>query len=114
MTEVHEIKKKIIPKIVFDKLEELKNIEIVLGHIPPESWTIRELYKKIEEKREELGSDHLETQTEILFTEVCKILDNLKFNESEIANAVNSVVKYERGPKYCNETEVRNALGFNS
>jgi hypothetical protein len=98
---------KTIPDSIKEKILELKALEMNLGHLPPENITVADLYKRIEEQ----SSEQMEKQTEILFSEICEALIEHNYNESEIVTEINSIVCYVGGPRYCNEQEVREALG---
>lgn len=102
--------KKALPKVVYEKLETLKEIETFLGNLPTETWTMDALSKKMNEKKDSLQTNDLEKQTEVLFQEICHLLENDGMKAQEIAEIINGVLLYKQGPKYCNAAEVEQAL----
>lgn len=103
--------KKEIPKNVKNKILDLKAIETKLGHLPPENWSVGDLFARLENNNYQQSINQMEKQTEILFSEICEDLLNHKFIYSEIVQAINENLCYTGGPKYCNEDEVMEALG---
>jgi hypothetical protein len=102
---------KIITPSIKNKILELKDLEANLGHLPVEKKTLGDLYQKIENSFYERSVEQLERQTEILFAEICEALFERNFNFSEISKEINKILYYIGGPKYCNEEEVKEALG---
>ncbi|NBO38339.1 hypothetical protein EBU99_07125 [bacterium] len=102
---------KTIPESVHRKILELREIEIRLGHLPSETWAVTDLHKRFSDPSQLSQSSFLEQQTENLFREIAGELHDCGWNLSEIAQAINSVVCYAGGPKYCNEDEVAEVLG---
>ncbi|APJ03156.1 hypothetical protein [Silvanigrella aquatica] len=100
-----------IPENIKNKILELKALETKLGHLPPENWTVGELYSRIENQNYSQSATQMEKQTEILFAEICEELVIHNFDYSEIVKEVNAQLCYTGGPKYCNEEEVVEALG---
>ena len=100
-----------VPENIKNKILDLKAIEIKLGHLPPENWTVGELYSRLEDKNYPQSASQMQKQTEVLFAEICEELVNHKFTYSEIVQEINSQLCYISGPKYCNEDEVKEALG---
>ncbi|MES2616219.1 MAG: hypothetical protein V4591_12495 [Bdellovibrionota bacterium] len=101
-----------IPESVKVKIENLKKLETLLGHLPCDNWTVSELQKRTEDSTHQHSLAQMEAQTEILFTEICEDLVEHKYNYSEIAHSVNGILASPTGMKYCNEVEVREALGI--
>lgn len=101
-----------IPESVKAKIEELKRLETELGHLPPETWAIKELQRRTLDPDFPFHAAQMEQQTELLFGDVCDELSELGLSPSEIANVINSTVQYPGGPKYCNELEVAESLGL--
>lgn len=100
-----------LPENIKSKIIELKAIETQLGHIPPDNWTVGELFSKIDNSNYHQSMNQLEKQTEILFAEICEALFKQNFSFTEIAHEINAIVNYVGGPKYCNEEEVKQNLG---
>jgi hypothetical protein len=104
-----------LPRSLVENLFRLKEIETVLGNIPPEEINLKEIAGKIDQLsiKNEVGKfAQLESQTELVFGDICDELSALGKSPIEIAKIINSVVKYEGGPKYCNEKEVADILGI--
>jgi hypothetical protein len=102
---------KTVPENIKNKILDLKAIETNLGHLPPENWTLGELYSRLEDKNYHQSASQMEKQTEILFAEICEELLNHNFTYLEIVQEINSQLCYVNGPKYCNEEEVMEVLG---
>lgn len=100
-----------VPENIKNKILELKAIETKLGHLPPENWTVGELFSRIENSDYHHSIVQMEKQTEIIFNEICEELFRFNFEYSDIVKEINSVLCYVGGPKYCNEAEVMEALG---
>jgi hypothetical protein len=104
--------KKNIPDTVKNKIMDLKKIEMSLGHLPNETWTVEELQKRTADSSHQQSLAQMEARSEILFAEICDELVEHHFNYSEIALAINEILISSVGSlKYCNEIEVREALG---
>lgn len=104
-------KEKNLPENIKNKILDLKKIETLLGHLPSENWTVSELQKRAEDSSHQQSLVQMEAKTEILFAEICDELLEHQFNYSEIADTINSLLSQSGGIKYCNEVEVREALG---
>ena len=92
-------------------IDQLLQVEIFLGNIPKSlEWSS----ERIEQVQRKLYSDEKGTMTdevaEILFQRICKGLKVDNFSDLEIADFVNSRVAYKGGPKYCNESDIKEAL----
>ncbi len=109
MVKQKEIKQ--VPENIKNKILDLKAVETKLGHLPPDNWTVGELFSRLDDKGYQQSASQMEKQTEILFAQICEELVNHKFTYSEIVQEVNSQLCYVGGPKYCNEEEVKEALG---
>ncbi len=106
-----EVLHKNIPESIQNKILELKNLEIRLGHLPSVTWTVNELQNRMEDSLYKDSLEQMEVGTEKLFAEICDELLQHQFTYLEIASAINSVLTKESGLKYCNEIEVKEALG---
>ena len=100
-----------VPENIKGKILDLKKLETLLGHLPNENWTVSELQKRTEDSSHQQSLVQMEAKTEILFAEICDELLDHQFNYTEIAYAVNHILTQPGGIKYCNEIEVREALG---
>lgn len=105
--------KKNVPENIQKKIIDLKKLETLLGHLPSETWTVNELQKRTEDTQHQHSLVQMEAQTEILFSEICDELLEHKFDYKEIASAINDILAKNSTLKYCNEVEVREALGIN-
>lgn len=105
---------KAVPQAIKNKIIELRDIEITLGHLPPESWTLNALQERVDSEKFKHSSVQLAAQTETLFSEICEELTEVNFKPADIANIINADLCYTGGPRYCNESEVREALGLHS
>lgn len=102
---------KALPDGVRAKLTRLKRIETELGHLPPEKWAVEELERRSTDPEFPFFASQWEQETELLFGDICDELSVAGFEPAEIAVAVNGVLNYPGGPRYCNEAEVREVLG---
>ncbi len=102
---------KVVPENISVKILELKKLETLLGHLPSENWTVSELQKRLDDTEHQQSLVQMEAQTEILFAEICDDLIDHKFDYSEIAKMINQTLSSTGRIKYCNESEVREALG---
>jgi hypothetical protein len=96
------------------KIMELRRIETHLGHLPPDEWSLKDLVKRTAEERAAQSSLHarqLEQQTELLFGDICDELSLAGLTARQIADVINQQLRYEGGPRYCSEEEVKDVLG---
>lgn len=99
---------------VLTKIHELRRLETLLGHLPPDEWSLKDLIKKTEEDRSGQTGFHarqLEQQTELLFGDICDELSLAGLSAAQIAGVINTHLRYEGGPRYCSEEEVKEAQG---
>jgi hypothetical protein len=104
-----------LPKSILENLFRLKEIETTLGHLPSEEINLKDVNNRVEQaaSKAQAGKySQLEKQTELVFGDICDELSSLGKNPEDIAQIVNSVVRYEGGPKYCNAKEVAEVLGL--
>lgn len=106
-----EENKKNVPENITGKIQDLRRLEMLLGHLPNENWTVNELQKRTEDASYQQSLSQMETKTELLFAEICEELMQHNFSDAEIAQAINSEISLLGKMKYCNEIEVREALG---
>jgi hypothetical protein len=100
-----------VPESVQQKIEELKTLETELGHLPPETWAIDKLQKRVDPDFP-FHAAQMEQQTELLFGDICDDLSELGVTPDQIADIINAKVHYAGGPKYCNVSEVLESLGL--
>jgi hypothetical protein len=101
-----------IPASVQAKIDELKRLETELGHLPPETWAIKELQRRTLDPDFPFHAAQMEQQTELLFGDICDELAELGLEPMAIADVVNGTVHYPGGPRYCDVSEVAESLGL--
>lgn len=89
-----------------EKIERLKKLEIQLGHIPQGDWAI----KQLNDEAFPVSRADKDALTETLFREICEILEDEDFTPEETAEAINQILQYENGPRYCSAEEVEESL----
>ena len=104
--------KKTLPSHIKDKMTELRRIETELGHLPPETWAVNELQRRVADPEFAFHSNQMEQQTELLFGDICDELSEIGYSPDEIAGAINQVLQYPGGPRYCSSAEVSESLGL--
>lgn len=102
---------KTVPESVHSKILELREIETRLGHLPTETFAVSDLHKRYNDPSQLGHTTLMEQRTETLFREIAGDLTDCGWSHSEISQAINQVVRYEGGPKYCSEEEVSEVLG---
>ena len=102
---------KTVPESIHSKILELREIEIRLGHLPTETFAVSDLHKRFTDQGQMSHVVVMEQRTETLFQEIAGELHDSGWTLDEIARAINTVVGYVGGPKYCNEDEVAEVLG---
>lgn len=102
---------KTVPDAVHAKILELRDIETRLGHLPAETFAVSDLHKRFTDPAQMSHASFLEQRTETLFREIAGDLHDCGWALHEIVQAINSIVCYAGGPKYCNEDEVAEVLG---
>lgn len=101
---------KTVPSEVEQKILELKSLEIKLGNLPSETWTVTDLQKRAFENSFHTDAKSMSVKTETLFADICEELARHNFSHTEIADIINLHLKFERGPKYCSAQEVADTL----
>ena len=93
-------------------IDQLRQIEIILGNVPKaiewKSSLLKNVNKKVFAENEGPISEY---HAELMFTKIVKGLVEEQFSISEISTFINVRIGYKGGPKYCNENEVSRALG---
>lgn len=102
---------KTVPDSIHAMTLELREIETRLGHLPAETWAVSDLHKRFSDPTQLSHTSFLEQRTEQLFREIAGELHDMGWSTAEIALAINAVVCYSGGPKYCNEQEVAEVIG---
>jgi hypothetical protein len=101
-----------VPLAIRQKIEELKRLETELGHLPPETWAVKELQRRTSDPDFPFHAAQMEQQTELIFGDVCDELSEIGFAPARIAEIINEIVQYPGGPKYCSTAEVSESLGL--
>lgn len=99
-----------VPNTFIEKIVHLRDLEITLGHLPPNEWSMQDLTRRINDPKYPEHASQMERATDAVFSEVCHGLTAIQFSPLEISMIINSHLKYPGGPKYCNENEVLEAL----
>jgi len=109
MSDLNAADQPIVPPEIHEKILKLKRLEVELGHLPPDAWTLDKLQSVAweDDTAESLQKEH---ETDVLFGEICKELSAVHFNAEAIAQAINGELYFEGVPKYCNGEEVSEAL----
>lgn len=102
---------KTVPEFVHTKILELKEIETRLGHLPTETFAVSDLHKRYTDPSQLSHATLMEQRTETLFREIAGDLSDCGWTHAEISEAINQVVRYDGGPRYCSEDEVSEVLG---
>lgn len=102
---------KTVPESIHQKTLELKEIETRLGHLPAETWAVSDLHKRFADSDHISHASVMEQRTETLFREISGELHDLGWTPADIAKAINTVICYSGGPRYCNEEEVSEVIG---
>lgn len=102
---------KTVPESIHIKILELKELETRLGHLPTESFAVSDLQKRYTDPSQMNHSSQMEQRTQALFRDISGELHDCGWLPTEIAEAINQIVRYEGGPKYCNADEVTEVLG---
>ena len=100
-----------VPAEVIQKIRELREVEVTLGHLPPAEWQMAELLRRTQDPHHAEALEDLETQSDDLFFEVCEMLHKNNWTFEAIAQAINATLNYEGGPRYCSADEVKECLG---
>lgn len=98
-----------LPKWAEDAIDQLRQVEIVLGHLPKGDSHLSTRLKQLMDKLESEAAITEET-SEFLFRRIARGLHSAGLSAEEIADAINRVVNYPGGPKYCDSSEVSDAL----
>lgn len=99
------------PDWAITMIDQLRQIEIFLGHIPKaiewQSELLKDINKKIfAEQHGSISEDH----SELLFGRISRGLHKEGFSTEEIATYINARIGYKGGPKYCSPAEVLESL----
>ena len=99
------------PDWAITMIDQLRQVEIILGHVPKaiewQSQMLKDVNKKIlAEQAGPISDEH----SELLFGRVSRGLIKEGFTAAEICTFMNARIGYKGGPKYCDESEVQDAL----
>ena len=92
-------------------IDQLRQVEIILGNVPKaiewQSSMLKDVNKKIfAEQAGPISEEH----AELLFGRVARGLVKEGFSKEDICTFINARIGYKGGPKYCDESEVQDAL----
>ena len=98
------------PQWARDIIDQIRQIEMKLGNIPPEQpWSGDEL-EAIQARAAKAGSVHEDNHVvDSLFSKLCAGLIKDGRSPDAIAQFVNVRIGYEKGPRYCSADEVTEA-----
>jgi hypothetical protein len=99
------------PEWAEDLLAKLREVEILLGHIPDSLTWKSEHLTKVNQRafaKEEAVFD--DKKAEFIYLRVVRGLGDEKFTVEQIAKFINARIGYKDGPPYTNEQEVKEAL----
>lgn len=91
------------------KIMSLRNIELVLGNLPRDKFTLSELFSKDEEFSQQKMED-LTSHAESLFLVICKSFSKEGYNASKTCKIINTYFETDGFLKYCDENDVKDAL----
>lgn len=105
------IQKSTCPEWAETQIAQLREVEIYLGNIPKTAeWKSSHLN---EIARRSLSSEHSsinEQTSELVFTKIVRSLHHDGFTSAQIESFINDRVSYQGGPKYCDRSEIEDAL----
>lgn len=92
-------------------LEHLKQVEVHLGNIPVHPGWKSSMAAQVSQKVfSEVGAIN-DALAEKVFTMVVQKLAADGFSSAQIVDVINTALFYEGGIPYCDETEVKEAMG---
>ncbi len=92
-------------------LAEIRNLEILAGHIPShDDWQTRDLGQVLAQMSEWSDQQDDPKTVDALFSKLVKRLHQEDFSVAEMVSTVNANIGYKGGPPYCNAAEVLEAL----
>lgn len=95
------------PSWAEEMIEQLKQIEIFLGHIPKslawESNHLNDVVKRTFLKEEAVFDEH---KSELVFQRITKGLLKENYTKEQIADFINRRIGYKGGPKYCDPSDI--------
>lgn len=100
------------PKWASEAIANLKEMEIFLGHLPKtagwRSEPLQEVFSRaIGQDMAQINDSH----SELFFGRIVNGLAKEGFDAETIAEFINAVLNYPKGPRYCNKDEVASTLG---
>ncbi len=106
-----EEKKDACPQWAEDLIVKLREVEILLGNIPSSlAWQSQHLADVA--KRAFAGEEAVsaEQKAEFIYRRIVRGLAQEKFTVEDICSFINSRIRYQGGPKYTDEKEIREAM----
>ncbi|MFK7872551.1 MAG: hypothetical protein AB8C84_05190 [Oligoflexales bacterium] len=101
------------PEWAQQAIEQLRQIEVYLGHIPKASDWGADFIDKVNSRAfspEDQVFD--EDKAQLVFQKICVSLtqESAEWTPERIAEVINLRIGYSEGPKYCDASEVKDAL----
>ena len=98
------IKKSACPDWASELIEQLLQVEILLGNLPPNTeWKSQGVSKFLSENPSLIREDH----AEFLFGKIVKKLRSDGFSNDEILTFINERIFLQNGPAYCDLDQVK-------
>ena len=95
-----------------EQIEYLRKVEVFRGTVPDApNWqdeTLKSIASRVTSEEAQVFDDD---KLDFLFKKIVTKLHESGFTAAEIAGFINERVKLPYGPPYCNEEEIREALG---
>ena len=91
-----------------EKIIALRNIELLLGNIPRDKFSLSEILTMDEEINQQ-KMEGLSSQAESLFITICRKFFKEGYSALEISKIINSYFETDGLLKYCDENEVKDA-----
>ncbi len=99
------------PAFAAKMIDQLREVEIILGNIPKaldwRSEHVEAVEKSVFGEDESVFSEY---HTEVIFSNIVNKLSGEGFEAEDIMGFINRRIGYKGGPKYCNLDEVREAV----
>lgn len=104
-------KSEVCPPWAVEMIDHLKQMEMLLGHIPQDAVWKSQYLAKLNSKSFHPQDEVLDDEkAEFLFRKIVKGLHSQGFSLEQIVNFINDGLAYPKGLKYCDVTEAEEAL----
>jgi hypothetical protein len=91
-----------------EKIIALRNIELLLGNIPRDKFSLSEILTQDEDINRQKMED-LSSKAESLFISICRKCFKEGYSALKISKIINSYFETDGFLKYCDENEVKDA-----